>query len=401
MVSLVRSVQASATFDSRVVFDLVRSVKPYSLPRVLGTIREPSLQAGTRKLAEGTAEFERISEKLGERILGQLVSFPENLPAFSRILAQIDHPKRFENARALQQDALAMALKAFGAPDGAAFVTLSDRDTALARIRLQEDAVIEHDARWIPGWDLNVSYLTGHAVFTQQTEQLHVYTANKRPLEELFGVDLIYLNERRGALIMVQYKMMGPSERKRRKLSIDSFDYDVRDEKEWTVSIDAQFIDELGRMSKFNHDLSPDGPYRLHSGPFFFKLVKRFAAASTSGIILSLGPLEQMIAEGAATGPRGGLRISYQTLDGHYLRSDAFIELVRSGYVGSRGATTNHFRSLINAALEGGRSVVAAISQSIESDREQNLALDVRGGGGGNYDDFQAPPFEDDDDLPF
>ncbi|MER8453833.1 hypothetical protein NKG60_28360 [Mesorhizobium sp. M1428] len=37
-----------------------------------------------------------------------------------------------------------------------------------------------------------------------------MWTANHRPLEHLVGVDLIYLNESRGALLMVQYEMMEP-----------------------------------------------------------------------------------------------------------------------------------------------------------------------------------------------
>jgi hypothetical protein len=114
-------------------------------------------------------------------------------------------------------------------------------------------------------------------------------------------------------------------------------------------------------MARFDRDLAAERPYRLNSSPFFLKLVKRHGATNASGILLSLGHLDQMIADGVATGPLGGLRISYRTLDGHYLRSDAFIELIRSGYIGSRGATTDHLQTLIDAALVGGRAVVAAI----------------------------------------
>jgi hypothetical protein len=39
--------------------------------------------------------------------------------------------------------------------------------------------------------------------------------------------------------------------------------------------------------------------------------------------------------EGELTGPADGLRISYRGLDGHYLRGEGFVELVRSGYVGT------------------------------------------------------------------
>jgi hypothetical protein len=60
-----------------------------------------------------------------------------------------------------------------------------------------EDSVIEHDARHLPGFDLVGSDITGRAVFTKDRERLEIFTANRRPLEHVFGVDLIYLNATR------------------------------------------------------------------------------------------------------------------------------------------------------------------------------------------------------------
>ena len=65
------------------------------------------------------------------------------------------------------------------------------------------------------------------------------------------------------------------------------------------------------------------------------------------------------------TGPRGGVRLSYRRLDGHYLRTEPFIELVRSGYVGTRGATTAHLQALIDASLNGGKAVVAGVQSAL------------------------------------
>jgi hypothetical protein len=182
---------------------------------------------------------------------------------------------------------------------------------------------------------------------------LEVITANKRPLERLLGVDLIYFNRTQNSLVMVQYKMMEPAERHRRRVIIGSYAYDELDEQEWLVRIDKQFGDELARMEAFDKDLAPNGPYRLNSGAFFIRLVKRYASINTASIVLSLGHLNQLIVEGNLNGKRGGLRISYRGLAGHYLRTEPFVELVRSGYIGTRGATTQHFQTLIDAALDG------------------------------------------------
>lgn len=266
--------------------------------------------------------------------------------------------KRYDNARALQRDAIAMAIKAFGGADEASAVALPGEETGLAAIRVLEDAAIEYDARWIDGWTLVDADLTGRATFERRGESLDVFTANKRPLEELLGVDLIYLNEARGALVLVQYKMLEPDE-------ANSVGPDDDEGQEWIARVDDQFKEELSRMRKFDRDIAPNGPYRLSSGAFFFKLVRRYASTESAGMLLSLGHFDQLLAEGGLQGPRGGLRISYRGLDGHYLRGEGFVELVRSGYIGTRGATTQHLQTLINASLKQGKAVVAGIQQRL------------------------------------
>jgi hypothetical protein len=367
-VAFVTSVQATATFDSRVAFDECRTIQPGSIIELLSSIQEPELQKGVRNLASSDTTLRAIGAKLGARIIRGVADIAQNRIALDRIIARLEQPRRFNNARALQQDALNLALRAFGINEGASELFL-DGDTALGRIRLQEDAVITHDARWLPGWRLDQSDLTGRAIFRKYDAELEVFTANKLPLEELFGVDLIYLNVKRGSLVLVQYKMMNAQ----RGAAPES--------PEWLVAIDRQFKDELNRMERFNRDLSDGRPYRLNSGPFFFKLVKRDAAANSAGILLSKGHLDQLLADGQLKGPRGGLRISFQALDGHYLQGEAFVELVRSGYIGSRGATTTHLQALIEAALAGGRAVVAAI----ETPQEPRTAEDA-GGAATEYD---------------
>lgn len=362
----IRSVQTTTTFDSRVVFDLVRPIRPSSLAELLKPLEKTTLRSSSISLAVDDQPYRRISPKLGERLISDIAAIPENGPVFQLILAQMNKPGRFDNARAMQQDAVNLALKTFGVVDGATSIVLPGGDSALATVRLQEDAVIEHDARAIPGWRLAKSDITGRAFFEKRGERLEVVTANKRPLERLVGVDLIYFNRTQNSLVMVQYKMMEPEERQRRRVMIGSYAYNELDEQEWLVPIDTQFRDELARMTTFDKDLAPDGPYRLNSSAFFIKLVKRYASTEAASILLSLGHLNQLIADGQLTGKRGGLRISYRSLGGHYLRTDPFVDLVRSGYIGTRGTTTKHFSALIDAALNGGRAVVAAMHTSME-----------------------------------
>jgi hypothetical protein len=231
---LITSIAATSTFDSSVVFDLVGSAAPGALARLLQNINTPSLRTPRDRLAAGSTPFGRISPKLGAALISAVAEQPENTPPLTRILAHLRRPSRYNNARGLQQDAVALAIKAFGGNDGASSIALPGDDTAIATVRVLEDAAIEHDARWMPGWRLVDSDLTGRATFTKREERLDVFTANKRPLEELFGVDLIYLNKARGALVMVQYKMLEPEGRVRRPV-VDELFGDDKDEQEWTV----------------------------------------------------------------------------------------------------------------------------------------------------------------------
>jgi hypothetical protein len=370
----VRSIQAVATRDSRVAFDHIQPIMPQDLSHLIGDTIPARLRSGADRLLASSLEFEEVSPKLGDWLLDRLAADAENLTAFRRLLSLVHRPTRFRDATALQEDALVLALKAFGAPNAAASsLAIGERATALAGARLQEDTVIEHDARWIPGWTLDSSDVTGRAVFVQGREELQVFTANKQPLEALFGVDLIYLNETRRSIVMVQYKMMEPLERVVREIDTELGTVREKDEREWIVPIDKQFRDEIGRMERFDRSAVEPGSYRLTASPFFFKLVRRYGATGGPGILLSLGHLQQMMTDGGLNGPRGGLRIAYSELNGHYLHGETFIDLVRSGYVGSHHATTQHLETLIDITLSEGRAAVAAIQRALPETRHSDV----------------------------
>ena len=355
---IIRSKQPSSTLDSRVVFDFAQPIHPSTLSELIQPLQKSTLKRWANKLPSSQTPFQPLSLKLGLSLFNEIASKDCNASVLCDLSSRLSKPMQFRNARAMQQDAIKLALRAFGHSDTATSIVLPGPETALATVRLHEDAVIEHDAREIQDLRLVASSITGRAKFENYRERLEVITANKRPLEELFGVDLIYYNRLQHSLVMVQYKMMEPS-------SSRGFSLETSEENEWTVRLDKQFWRELERMEAYDKEVSPDGPYRLNSSPFFIKLVKRYGSAQKPGIVLSLGHLQQLITAGGTSGPRGGLRISYRDLAGHYLRSDPFIGLVRSGYIGSRSATTEHFNDLIDATISGGRALVAAIHSEI------------------------------------
>lgn len=351
----ISSIQAVSTFDSRIVVDLLSPLAGSTTGHYLDRITKAQLKAPMERLRSDLSEITRITPKLAQAVFSAIAEEPANAETIRALAKALNTPKTYEDARALQSSAIKVALRAFGLdanhqPDA---LEIFDTETNLAGHRLNEDAVIEHDARSIEGWTLDHSDATGRAIFTRRGTRLEVITANKRPLEKLFGVDLIYLNERRNSLTMVQYKMMERGGK------------DDRGESDWQVRIDQQFRDELDRMERFDADADPKGCYRLNPGAFFFKFVKRDAALTASSIILSKAHFSDLLGNGVLKGPKGGYSLNYSDLDGHYLREAGLIELIRSGYVGSRGAGTEHLKILIESTLKHGRAAVAAIESAV------------------------------------
>jgi hypothetical protein len=200
---------------------------------------------------------------------------------------------------------------------------------------------------------LTSSDLTGRAIFRKGPETLQVITANRRDLEHVFGVDLIYLNMTKRNIVMVQYKMLKPNR-------------PTGESTDWIYRPDDGLEDQIAKMKLFaaQHAAGPM-EYRLNPQVFYLKFVKRDAALTNGSIITPVDHYEQLLTDPACRGERDGVRISYNSLRGRYMRQGAFVDLIRSGYIGAYEATTDQFDALIQSVLDGNRAVVAAIQTSV------------------------------------
>ena len=57
------------------------------------------------------------------------------------------------------------------------------------------------------------------------------------------------------------------------------------------------------------------------------------------------------------------MRISYESLSGRYLRANAFVNLLHSGYIGAHADATMHLKTLIDGVVNNDRAVVAALQR--------------------------------------
>ncbi|OGQ95522.1 MAG: hypothetical protein A2521_07630 [Deltaproteobacteria bacterium RIFOXYD12_FULL_57_12] len=106
--------------------------------------------------------------------------------------------------------------------------------------------------------------------------------------------------------------------------------------------------------------------YRLTRNPFFFKFVKRkIVDDSHQSFLISLDHLKQILAVAGTKGLKG-VSLSYEALEGTYLRESDMLGLIRSGYVGTHQAETTALATIIDAAAKGNKAVVLAWQQKIE-----------------------------------
>jgi hypothetical protein len=204
------------------------------------------------------------------------------------------------------------------------------------------------DANKIDGFDrLKGLDYTGKAEFINRSDKckLIVFTANRTPIEEAFGVDLIYFNDTQKSIVMVQYKML------------------EKVNKDWIFRADKQFYKQLSKM-KIPIHLLDINDYRMCSNPFFFKFVKNSVESSqlnsNNSICLSLEHLNHYLNTTQSCGERGGIRVSYESLNGQYLRETEFVKLVQSGYIGTHDVETEQILPILEELSKGNRRVIVA-----------------------------------------
>lgn len=73
---------------------------------------------------------------------------------------------------------------------------------------MREDAMVVNDLINVPGFQFIRTLPYSAAIFESNGIRLTVLLANRLPLEQLSGADLIYFNENHRSFVMVQYKAM-------------------------------------------------------------------------------------------------------------------------------------------------------------------------------------------------
>lgn len=348
---------AVSTFDSRLTIKKLRPIKPSSLQEVGDKLTDTRMKRMFSERTPAEGHFANLSPKLSGHLIEALAADSGNQTALDTALSQLPKLREAPNANWAQEDAIQTAMDAFGIrgnalPNEVALKRGASSGLGLIGAYLYEDNVVHADASRLPGFDAIAPDVTGRAVFHKGDERLVIYTANKLPLEKMLGVDLIYINETRGNVVMIQYKMLKEDKQK-------------GGSRDWMFSPNPQLRKEIARMKIPSIQAIPTD-YRLSRNPFFFKFVKRkIVDDSHQSFLVSLDHLNHILASPSAKGPKGGVRMSYDALNGTYLREADMVGLIRSGYVGTHGVETTALATIIDAVAKGDKAVVLAWQQKI------------------------------------
>lgn len=276
-------------------------------------------------------------------------------------------PDRARDNLAQQKEALLTALSIAGfsrdsvqewAPPDETPASFLD---GLPSVRLREDPMVVNDLQNLPGFEVIKTYPYGAAVFESEetSERLTVILANRLPLEEQTGTDLIYFNETYQSFVMVQYKAM---ERENRRDGPAEAVYRLPD---------AQLKEEIDRMDTVLSALKACAPnteiggFRLTENPFFLKLCSRLVfnpddVGLVPGMYLPLDYWKLLENDPGTQGPKGGLRITYENAKRHF-DNTAFTTVVSKAWVGTTPSQSQVLQDVIRATLATGKAVAIAI----------------------------------------
>lgn len=351
-ISILASHAAVTTLDSRLRFKRSGRIQPGTDSELIAVLLEIKYQKElTRRLKKG-GDLIVLGPKLGVAVIEALAAKRENHWAMKRIAAGLYAPQP-GSPQALQFDAVQTALKAFGlaADSPASSLELASRNaSSLENLRVVEDNVLQHDARFVRGYDLVDSHITGRATFRKGTQTLEVYTANRNRLEETFGVDLIYLNLFHRSVVMVQYKMLEPH------------GMEMDEGTDWAYTEDRHLQKQLAAMRKFAVRQMTDG-YRLNNQTFYFKFVRRLSSPSNTNVLLPLCHFEEMLQDPACKGKTGKVKFTYSALDGRYMRQTAFFDLLQAGYIGADAESAGQLATLLHSVVRGDDAAVIAVQR--------------------------------------
>ena len=352
---------------SRLNLDRVEKLsEPLSVQRIINRLPKRNAASVRRRLDSGGLLTDKGFAAVIE-IIRQLA------PQASSLLERFSHarterlqrlsPKTKDNL-AQQKEAVLTALSVAGLSSDPIQEWSPPEDTpvsfldGLPSARLREDPMVIHDLMNLPGFDIIKTYPYSAAVFESAAtaERLTVILANRLPLEEQTGTDLIYFNETFQSFVMVQYKAMG-------KGSDGKSEFRPLSDRNLPGEIDR--MDALLAAIQACPANSVHDGFRLTENPFFLKLCSRLVfnpddVGLVPGMYLPLDYWKLLTQSPGTRGSRGGLRVTFENAGRHFDNS-SFTAIVSKAWVGTTPSQSDVLKEAIRQTIETGKAIAIAV----------------------------------------
>lgn len=365
-VGLLETGQPMTSFERRIaVSDIEISASPIQLESVVQRLpRRVAARAG-----ESLALGGPIPPQTWVALRALLTEHPEFRYQLERLESRITPPswtvRPDGHAREiveLEQDATGLALSMSGIDrhELDAWRPPADPSPFLAgldRVEVREDQLLHHDMQVFGTWKRTGADGLSCEFSDRNGRSVTVMNLNRADLESTLGVDLIYYNASVGAFTLLQYKRM------RREPSRNG----PGSQPVYRSASDKNLPGQLALLRKAQGLVStarPSSPLdcRLGDRFCFIKVCKPEIELGSTDLVrglyfdLDLCDVLQLGQKGAKTS------VTYDT-EFRHLTNTQFIDLVRNGWVGSRGEVTNRISTYIRARLAGDTSVTLAIAR--------------------------------------
>lgn len=216
-----------------------------------------------------------------------------------------------------------------------------------------EDDIINHDSSIFDDWhiDVNKSSIV-QRTFKRGKNTLNITNVNRKKAETTLGVDLIYFNRKFESFVMVQYKTWKQESGRNIYRYDDGYAKQIISMKTADKILFRQHI-----FTKFTLN-----SYRIDPNPFYFKICYPENISYNQHMIggLYLPYLYTEICMNECSGKYGGRLIREEDIP-YRINNNLFIELVKSGLIGSRGIKNQiELNQVINNLLESGHRITIA-----------------------------------------
>jgi hypothetical protein len=312
----------------------------------------------------------RLSPQLGQAVLVALRGISPGIAQWLDALGESGGPVSATQRLRLREerDAVSLAVEISGVrvPDGIFLPPTSPVDGSIAFgavfmpefVTDTEDDLLAEDLRRFDRKGVLELRRASVARFTDRDFALTIMNVNRKPLEKILGVDLIYWDEMARTFTLVQYKRL--TQRNDRDPGLER----------WAFTRRAELEKQLGPMNLGRHIVRDSTDWRFTSSPFWFKFVRAadFKANESfvlKGMYVPAEYLRRALIDGSLkTGPRSGFEITYKNT--RYLPRESFVELVRRGFVGTTRTTTARVLKIIDAQSKFREVIVAMKTKSEE-----------------------------------